>query len=102
VWDTNTRYIKSFECAQESTAAQEEIVLVYIFDELVKMAKGSITQRVFDVRFYVRQTVCRRGLHTNVACLTAKKDICGPYHSLNNFVYLLKIQGKNWMLRNLP
>jgi hypothetical protein len=26
---------------------------------------------------------------------TAKKDICGPYHSLNNFVYLLKIQGKN-------
>jgi hypothetical protein len=25
---------------------------------------------------------------------TAKKDIRGPYHSLNNFVYLLKIQGK--------
>jgi hypothetical protein len=26
---------------------------------------------------------------------TAKKDICSPYHSLNNFVYLLKTQGKN-------
>jgi hypothetical protein len=26
---------------------------------------------------------------------TAKTDICGPYLSLNNFVYLLKIQGKN-------
>jgi hypothetical protein len=26
---------------------------------------------------------------------TAKKDICGPYHSLNNLAYLLKIQGRN-------
>jgi hypothetical protein len=49
---------------------------------------------------YVRNKKCNVLLRSSRN--TAKKDICGPYHSLNNFVYLLKIQGNNWMLRNPP
>jgi hypothetical protein len=37
--------------------------------------KGSTTRCVFDVRFYVRQTVCRRDMPTNVACLCVKRFV---------------------------
>jgi hypothetical protein len=37
--------------------------------------KGSITRCVFNVRFHVRQTVCRRGWPTNVACLCVKRFV---------------------------
>jgi hypothetical protein len=41
----------------------------------VILYKGSITRCVFCVRFHVRQTVCRRGLPTNVACLCVKRFV---------------------------
>jgi hypothetical protein len=28
----------------------------------------------------------KKCIHTYLCCYTAKKDICGPFHSLNNFV----------------